>query len=673
MLNMVKIEECSSDSPETAEEEMDSESNGTDDGISKEEREGKENNNVNVRVEICDIKGRCTVLASGDSVFYCPVTNSPGDVLNIKPNDDDMTKENSADGSKHRKISPFSPFGETSNSSFEEEEKLKRWVITPRVSGTFSRGEGKPIYPSKKKKNKREELEHFEMEIFFASMIEMLCDGEFEGLNIRFREVLKQVAGHFIHSSYLSEDYRAFRVAVRRRIMEILNASTSLRIGTSLTVDNPEKKNYFLSSRYSVDFKEIRRIGLGGFGQVFHVRSNIDGCDYAVKKIQFNLTMSQPVAKIVNEVRLLAAVQHKNIVRYYGAWVELQDLHARRENNNCSYEKEDDAWKDLSGGGKEDISSPTAGSSKLAQTDEDDWEDHFNSISTRKDRFSKQEFSTASSSTISEELKMSHNVSTNQELAVAKRSKRMDPINLMLPQSGAAVMFVQMELCSRTLSDYFAERNADVKREIDRNFNKSIMEQLMSAVAHLHSKKIIHRDIKPSNVFLRDESSSPIPSVLLGDFGLACLHQTKMACSAAIAESKIVTAHTVGVGTSIYAAPEQQNSNFYDNAVDIYSAGIVFFELCVPIYTQMERVETVGKLKKGELSEEFKTSFPEEAELIQEMCKMNPQERPHAFEIVSKLGKIGGNMVSIQDRIQELEKEVTRLKNLLIEHNIAEI
>lgn len=52
------------------------------------------------------------------------------------------------------------------------------------------------------------------------------------------------------------------------------------------------------------------------------------------------------------------------------------------------------------------------------------------------------------------------------------------------------------------------------------------------------------------------------------------------------------------------------------------------------------------------------------------MCKGSPKKRLHAFEIVTKLGKIGENVESPKDRIQELEKEVLRLKNPLLDNNI---
>ncbi|VIO88940.1 Uncharacterized protein BM_BM13711 [Brugia malayi] len=546
----------------------------------------------------------------------------------------------------------FFSFGENTSSDNNMDEELEKWIVAPRISTSFSYGEDRSLHSSKTTKNK-ERTKQFQMEIFFASIIEMLCDGEFEGLNIQFREVLRQVAGHFIHSSYLSEDYGAFRIAIRRRITEALNAATNLKIGKSLTVNNPEKRNYFLSSRYSVDFKEIRSIGRGGFGEVFHVHSNIDDCDYAIKKIQFNLRMSKPVAKIVNEVRLLAVVQHRNIVRYYGAWLELQDLQTSscEDKDEYSNEEEEVVQKNSSKEERKTISLAVNDYSKLAQmAGKGNSRKEFSTIPVKRDRFWTQESPFISSSTVSRGWKMNQSVSPNESLTIARGSARTDPVNLMLPHSGTAVMFVQMELCSRTLNDYFAERNAEIRPKIDRQLNRNIMKQLMSAVTHLHSKKIIHRDIK----------------ILLGKLSI-------WPNCAAVTESETTTTHSLGVGTSVYAAPEQQNSTVYDSAVDIYSAGIVFFELCIPFGTQMERLEAIGELKKGKLTEEFNTSFPDEANLIKEMCKEDPQERIHAFEITSKLGKIGENVESLKNRIEELEKEIVRLRNLLLDNNITEI
>uniref|UniRef100_A0A1I8ECK1 Protein kinase domain-containing protein n=1 Tax=Wuchereria bancrofti TaxID=6293 RepID=A0A1I8ECK1_WUCBA len=252
--------------------------------------------------------------------------------------------------------------------------------------------------------------------------------------------------------------------------------------------------------RYSVDFKEIRSIGRGNFG-------------------------------VVNEVRL-----HRNIVRHYGAWLELQGV------QTSLYEDKDDYFnEERINLKKKTISLPN---------EKGDSGKQFSAVSVKQGQFWTQELSTTSSSTISRGWKMNQSVSPSQDLTIARGSARTDPVNLMLPHLGTAVMLAQMELCSRTLNDYFAERNIEIKPKIDRQLNRSIMEQLMSTVTHLHSKKIIHRDIKPSNIFLRNESS-PVPSILLGDFGLACLYQNKIYLHLLKARQQL---HK----TSVYAAPNKK-------------------------------------------------------------------------------------------------------------------
>uniref|UniRef100_A0A0R3RTV6 non-specific serine/threonine protein kinase n=1 Tax=Elaeophora elaphi TaxID=1147741 RepID=A0A0R3RTV6_9BILA len=428
--------DCSAIDTSKAESEKSSGSEGSDDGASEEEIVLRQRKNSKDAIgNIDDLNAN---LMSGDSICSYP------GILTIEEDNSTVGKDLQ---SASRNMEPLMfAFDEENSGSNNVGKESEKWALTPRISADFS-CECLLCFPyffsmlwkiytegflsfyldddddkicTPKRKKSRERITKFQMGIFFASVIEMLCDGEFEGLNVHFREVLRKVAGHFIHSSYLSEDYKTFRIAIRRRITKALNTATNLKIENGLTINTPEKRNYFLSSRYSVDFKEIRKIGRGGFGEVFHVHSNIDNCDYAVKKIQFNLTVSKLVTKIVNEVRLLAAVQHMNIVRYYAAWLELQDV------------------QDGKGNARQ----------------------QFGAVSLKLGRFWRQDSSTTSSLTISEEGKMCPNVSASQSLAITRGSTRTDPINLMLPQSGTAVMFVQMELCSRTLSDYFAERNA---------------------------------------------------------------------------------------------------------------------------------------------------------------------------------------------------------------------
>lgn len=83
-------------------------------------------------------------------------------------------------------------------------------------------------------------------------------------------------------------------------------------------------------SRYTSDFVEIGFLGRGGFGSVYHVRNRLDNVDYAVKKVVLKNEMFQKIQdggigafnRILSEVQTMAKLEHRNIVRYYGGWIE---------------------------------------------------------------------------------------------------------------------------------------------------------------------------------------------------------------------------------------------------------------------------------------------------------------------------------------------------------------
>ncbi|MCS6885576.1 MAG: protein kinase [Acidobacteriota bacterium] len=98
-----------------------------------------------------------------------------------------------------------------------------------------------------------------------------------------------------------------------------------------------------------------------------------------------------------------------------------------------------------------------------------------------------------------------------------------------------------------------------------------IMRQTLDAVRAAHRQNVIHRDLKPSNIFLI-KSSSPDPLVKVLDFGIAMLKDLQQ-------RSPKITHKDVTVGTPIYLSPEQAMANTPDERSDIYSLGIVFYEL----------------------------------------------------------------------------------------------
>jgi protein kinase-like protein/WD40 repeat protein len=107
---------------------------------------------------------------------------------------------------------------------------------------------------------------------------------------------------------------------------------------------------------------------------------------------------------------------------------------------------------------------------------------------------------------------------------------------------------------------------------IDLQTASDILRQIGQALDCAHRQGIIHRDVKPSNVLMA-EGHSQVPGggnwVLLADFGLARM----------VESSSQLTKSGVGVGTPAYMSPEQGQGTQVDTRSDLYSLGVVLYEM----------------------------------------------------------------------------------------------
>ena len=78
-------------------------------------------------------------------------------------------------------------------------------------------------------------------------------------------------------------------------------------------------------NRYSNDYEEYKQLGRGGFGAVYACKNRLDGRKYAIKKIRLSSAkhMEKQLHKVLREVKILARLDHKNIVRYFQAWIRI--------------------------------------------------------------------------------------------------------------------------------------------------------------------------------------------------------------------------------------------------------------------------------------------------------------------------------------------------------------
>ena len=125
--------------------------------------------------------------------------------------------------------------------------------------------------------------------------------------------------------------------------------------------------------------------------------------------------------------------------------------------------------------------------------------------------------------------------------------------------------FIVMELVpGETLRDLIA-RACPLPPELA----VALIAQVTDALAYAHAQGLVHRDIKPANVLLRDEGGGMV-RVKVADFGIA---------KAAAAAGGDLTASGTVLGTPKYLAPEQVQGHEPDGRADLYSLGVVLFEM----------------------------------------------------------------------------------------------
>ena len=159
--------------------------------------------------------------------------------------------------------------------------------------------------------------------------------------------------------------------------------------------------------------------------------------------------------------------------------------------------------------------------------------------------------------------------------------------------------YIVMELISGiTLKQYMDKKGALDWKEVV-HFTK----QITRALSHAHERGIIHRDIKPQNIMLLRDGTLKV-----ADFGIAAL------------ENEVYENNGQTIGSIHYIAPEQARGNSPDARSDIYSLGVVMYEMLtgkLP-YTGSTLAEIAVKHMnaKPEPPRSIQPSIPEELERI---------------------------------------------------------
>ncbi|MDH4079543.1 MAG: protein kinase [Nitrospira sp.] len=172
--------------------------------------------------------------------------------------------------------------------------------------------------------------------------------------------------------------------------------------------------------------------------------------------------------------------------------------------------------------------------------------------------------------------------------------------------------FLVMEFCPGTnLRDLIRTQSTLPLRDA-----VSLAEQLASALAYAHTRGVIHRDIKPANALVNQQGTAK-----LTDFGIA----------AALDEAALTSAGQI-IGTPEYMSPEQARGWKLDGRSDLYSLGIVLYEMLTgkTPYPESSGTAILGKLAhdREELSLSFPSHVPSLVQgVVRDLLRRNPDDR----------------------------------------------
>ncbi|XP_056911014.1 eukaryotic translation initiation factor 2-alpha kinase 1 isoform X1 [Takifugu flavidus] len=555
--------------------------------------------------------------------------------------------------------------------------------------------------------------------LLLGSLLEHLCF-VYESNPARSRMLFKVIgqrlaAMNLLSPLAISDEFSTVRLQHNRAFSELLHAASSSLYPQGqqclgINVHNPalrQKEGLFQGqiSRYISEFEEICRLGKGSYGKVFKVMNKLDGQYYAVKKILIKKVSKDDCMKVLREVKVLSSLQHVNVVGYHTAWLEHVQPAAKLDPllpaldlpgaQDSSDENSDSSSSSII---FQSLSKQQADADQSAQDPERDTQavkavgsaqevgqvvcpktmrciprnyipcvflgqqdliKNSKCPATGWDRSAVLDEQTSGSS-----IKLNNNSCFNTDIqqwsdvAVTKPSE----VHFHL------MFYIQMQLCERSLKDWIFERNMKPKEEltsncpyecVDADQTFKLLKQIVEGVEYIHSRGIMHRDLKPRNIFLHGQDCY----VRIGDFGLACsdiIMDSRKNTTSSGSES----AHTTGVGTFVYAAPEQLKGSHYDSKSDMYSIGVLALELFQPFGTEMERACTLESLRKGEIPGSFSQRWPVLTKYIKKLTNPDPSVRPTADQLLQSELFCNKDKVihGLQKRIEEQDEVIVQLR-----------
>ncbi|XP_037766149.1 eukaryotic translation initiation factor 2-alpha kinase 1 isoform X4 [Chelonia mydas] len=549
-------------------------------------------------------------------------------------------------------------------------------------------------------------------QLLLVSLLEHICQVYAQN-PVQSRSLFQIICRTFTRMGLLSsfafcDEFSTLRLQHNRAITQLMKAANQqiledLDGGDSHTVSEKEVFFEAQTSRYLNEFHEIARLGKGGYGTVYKVRNKLDGQFYAIKKNLIKKATKRDCMKVLREVKVLAGLQHPNIVGYHTAWIEhvqqaypkdktvlkLQSLkkssdqeggedqcHIQNMESSSSIIFADYTSEEIKSSGYNFLENQDNKSVQHMDITKDftsgDGEER---IKTNKCEplTDSQESCTDSTANgpVNFKSHLSHGLHSNLNKDIISSDsctedecfqKRMS-VHRQCEMEYCLMLHIQMQLCDISLWDWIVDRNkrCGPYHLVDVSWTLKFFQELLEGVYYIHSKGVMHRDIKPRNVFLHGSDHH----VKIGDFGLACRDLIQENPNHWLTTEKINgLKHTSGVGTCLYASPEQLQGSHYDFKSDMYSVGVILLELFQPFGTEMERTKILTSLRNGNVPSSFSSKWPVQTKYVKLLTSEMSSQRPTAAQLLeSELFHNTENVIcSLQQKVMQQEAEIEKLK-----------
>ncbi|XP_029432304.1 eukaryotic translation initiation factor 2-alpha kinase 1 isoform X3 [Rhinatrema bivittatum] len=495
-------------------------------------------------------------------------------------------------------------------------------------------------------------------QLLLVSMLEHLCcmhERDPHRSKCLFKVLSQTLTKMGLLSSFASSDeFSTVRLQHNTAISKLLEAAKhqihveELMNGKFYT-DLSKEKTVFLeahTSRYLNEFEEIAQLGRGGYGKVYKVRNKLDGQLYAIKRILIKKATKKDCIKVLREVKVLAGLQHPNIVGYHTAWMEqvqppnvirkpVCKLQALGSSSSQQFNRDESLIQNMDSCSSSiifaDSSIPegkAAGEAiheipnkSVIHTDKRidsikrDAKENSKTNNTKATDISKEKCSkigterTRSFKKQQSQEKNSHgegaplnhdSVSSSDSYTEEECPQRELCVHRQCEVQHYLMLNIQMKLCETSLWDWIVERNkrtpeaSSPYQHVDVGCTIKIFQELLQGVYYIHSMGVLHRDLKS----------------------------------------------------------------------DMYSVGIILLELFQPFGTEMERTKILTELRNGRVSSSFNGQWPIQTKYVNLLTSKVSSQRPTAAHLLeSELFHNTEKVINtLQMKVVQQEEEIKKLK-----------